>query len=198
MSEQSDVVLACNNVFLKMFRRFLPLVDCDVARHAMWATRRCWNIDAEIVLSWRFTVPANMPDGCATLARGILLGSANAFAVVRFRCLLAAREFVLPFQTKFKLGLFQSFLKTQNLPGQFRIALSFGVKLAVNVEPTVFAGVDDVHQIPNRSAAKMRASFRVTAAAFVTWIVTKLHCHSPKRNDNQLPKTGRETIQQFS
>ena len=47
------------------------------------------------------------------------------------------------------------FLKTQNLPGQFRIALSFGVKLAVNVEPTVFAGVDDVHQIPNRCTIKV-------------------------------------------
>ena len=68
-------------------------------------------------------------------------------------------------EPKFELGLLQRFLKTQNFLDPFRIAFSFCVKLADNVKPTVFAGVDDVHQVSKRSAVKMRASLRVTAAA---------------------------------
>ena len=67
----------------------------------------------------------------------------------------------------------------------------------MKVEPAVFASVDDVNQVPNRGSAEMRTFSRTAAAAFVTWIETELHRHSPKRNDNQLPKSDRETKPQF-
>ena len=97
-----------------MFRWFPAVVDYDVARLAMWATQRRCNIDAEIVLNWRFMAPTNMPNGCNTFARSLLLATFTAFIVFRFRFLLAGRDFDLSFEPKFKLGLLQRFLKTQN------------------------------------------------------------------------------------
>lgn len=49
------------------------------------------------------------------------------------------------------------------------------------MQPAVFAGVDDVHQLPNRGAAKARTFSRMAAAAFMARIENELHRHSPKK-----------------
>ena len=84
-------------------------------------------------------------------------------------------ELVLPLVTKFKHCSLQRFLKPHNFGCQLRAAFPLCVELAMNVEPTAFAGVDDMHQAPSRNAAKMTGSLRATVVVFVTWIVTKLH-----------------------
>ena len=63
----------------------------------------------------------------------------------------------------------------------FAALSTLGVELTINILPAVFAGIDNMHQMPNRSTAKMRTIPRMPTAVFVTRIKTKLHCHSHQR-----------------
>ena len=135
-----------------------------------------------------------MTNRCTAFASACLLSGAVALTIVAIG-LLAGGEFVLSFETEFKLSLLESFLKTQNIGNQLRVPLTFGIELTMNKEPAVFTGIDNMDQMANRRTAKMRTISRMSAAVFVTRIKTKLHSHSPKGMTNHYQKL---TTQRYS
>ncbi len=88
-------MLPIDNIFLQVLGRVLAVVDRYISCFAVRAATRGWNVDADIVLSWCFSIPTDMPDRSSAFAR-VLLGVFTILPVVRFGFLFVGREFVLP------------------------------------------------------------------------------------------------------